>query len=154
AINLWDGESVALRTLVVVLAGAIAIEGAQSLVAAGREARRTSSYDWYERQIADCIPPGSLVLGFQHYWIGLRNFPYRSWLLPLNMTNPAYEAQPVPLDVALSRINPSIVLMDRFARQLFDQAADPGHPYHYLATGLDVYRRERSLVPRCVVRDP
>jgi 4-amino-4-deoxy-L-arabinose transferase-like glycosyltransferase len=154
AINVWDRESIALRALVVILAAAMAIEGGQALVAAAREGRRASSYDWYEHQIADCIPPGSLVLGFQHYWIGLHNFPYRSWLLPLDMTNPAYEAHPVSLDVALSRVGPTIILMDRFARELFDQAADPGHPYHYLATGFAEYRRERSLIPRCVVRDP
>jgi hypothetical protein len=154
AIKLWDGDSVVLRTLVVALAAAIAIEGGRSLTAAWRQARSASSYDWYEEQVASCIPPGSLVLGFQHYWLGLHGFPYRSWLLALNMTNPAYETQQVSLDVALDRINPKIILMDRFARQLFEEATNPAHPYHYLAAGFDLYRAERSLVPRCVVRDP
>jgi hypothetical protein len=76
-------------------------------------------------QIPTCIPEGSLVLGFQHYWLGLHDFPYRTWLLPLNMTNPSFEAKP-----------------------------KPSHPFHYLAVGCETYRAHRSLVPRCVVRDP
>ena len=154
ALELWDSRHVALRALVVATVGAIVLEGGVSLAAAAREARRASSYDWYERQIAGCIPTGSLVLGFQHYWIGLHGFPYRSWLLPLNMTNPAYQGQPVSLDTALKRINPRIVLMDRFARELFEQTANVADAYHYLAVGFDTFRAQRPLVPRCVVRDP
>ena len=132
---------------------AILIEGGERLHVATNQARTTSKYDWYETQIATCIPSGSLVLGFQHYWLGLRQFPYRTWLLPFNQANPKYESHPLSLDTALERINPDIILMDRYARQLFADSAAVHHPYHYLATGFDAYRAKRTLIPRCTVRD-
>jgi 4-amino-4-deoxy-L-arabinose transferase-like glycosyltransferase len=152
-ISLWDRRRAALRGLIVAVCGAVAIEGGVRLFAAAGDARHTTSYDWFERQVAGCIPAGSLVLGFQHYWLGLHDFPYRTWLLPLNMANPAFETTPIPVDVALQRINPNVILMDRYARQLFQEAANPSHPYHYLAVGFDAYRQQRTLLPRCVVRD-
>jgi hypothetical protein len=152
--DLWERRHAAIRGLVVVAATGIVAEGALSLAAAAHEARTISSYDWYEQQIRACIPGGPLVLGFQQYWLGLHEFPYRTWLLPLNMTNPSFEAKPISLDAALDRINPAIILMDRNARGLFDEAANPSHPFHYLAVGFETYRSHRSLVPRCVVRDP
>jgi hypothetical protein len=151
--ELWQRGDLAVRSLVSASVLAIGVEGALSVSAAAHEARTTSSYDWYEHQIRACIPDGALVLGFQHYWLGLRGVPYRTWLLPLNMTNPSFEAQPIALDAALDRINPSIVLMDRNARALFAETATASHPFHYLATGFDAYRARRPFVPRCVVRD-
>ena len=55
--------------------------------------------------------------------------------------------------MALQRINPNVILMDRYARQLFEATANPSHPYHYLAVAFDAYRQQRTLLPRCVVRD-
>jgi len=153
AVWLWDRRRAALRGLIVAVAAAVVIEGGVRMFAAARDARHTTSYDGFERQVAGCIPTGALVLGFQHYWLGLHDFPYRTWLLPLNMANPAFETAPLPIDVALERINPNVVLMDRNARQLFEETANPSHPYHYLAVGFDAYRQQRSLLPRCVVRD-
>jgi hypothetical protein len=153
-VTLWDSGNPLLRGTLVLVGVAIAFEGGVRMAVASREARTTSSYEAFEQQIAACIPPGSLVLGFQHYWPGLREFRFRSWLLPLNMTNPAFEHAPVPLDVALDRVNPDVILMDRYAQQLFEQAANPAHPYHYLATGFDAYKARRALLPRCTVRDP
>jgi hypothetical protein len=153
AISLWDRRRAARRGLIVAVGAAVAIEGGVRMYAAAGDARHTTSYDSFERQVADCIPAGSLVLGFQHYWLGLHDYPYRTWLLPLNMANPAFEMAPIPLDVALERINPNVILMDRYARQLFEATANPSHPYHYLAVGFDAYRQQRTLLPRCVVRD-
>ena len=94
------------------------------------------------------------MLGFQPYWLGLHDVPYRTWLLPLNLSNPDVERDPVPLDVALDRINPEIILLDRYARQLFTATADPSNRYHYLGTGFDAFRARKAFVPKCVVRDP
>jgi 4-amino-4-deoxy-L-arabinose transferase-like glycosyltransferase len=152
-VRLWDSRNLVMRCAVAVVGAAILIEGGEALDSAAHLAGRISPYQWYEEQIAACIPPGSLVLGFQHYWLGLHDFPYRTWLLPLNMANPDFEASPVPFDVALDRINPAIVLLDRHARQLFTATANPAHRYHYLAVGLAAFRARRAFVPRCVVRD-
>ena len=111
--EIWDRRGWAVRAALVVLGAAILIEGGGRLGAAAGQARKTSSYQRYEEQIASCIPPGSLVLGFQHYWLGLRRFPYRTWLLPFNLANPDFEAEPVRLDVALDGIDPNVILIDR-----------------------------------------
>ena len=154
ACELWDGRSRVIRFALSVVGLAIVIEGGRALDNAAHLASRISSYDGYEQQISACIPPGSLVLGFQHYWLGLHDFPYRTWLLPLNLSNPDFERDPVPLDVALDRINPAIILMDRYARELFTATANPSNRYHYLATGFDAFRARKHFVPKCVVRDP
>lgn len=151
--ELWDRRGWVVRTVLVVVGAAIAIESGAHLKGAAEEARSTSSYDGYEQQIADCIPDGSLVLGFQHYWLGLRRFPYRSWLMAFNQANPDIERDPVPLDVALDRINPDVILIDRYARQLFSETADPSNRYHHLSVGFDAFRARRRLSPRCTVRD-
>jgi 4-amino-4-deoxy-L-arabinose transferase-like glycosyltransferase len=153
AIELWDRRRRVIRGALSVVTAAILVEGGACLRAVAQQAKATSSYDWYESQIAACIPPGSLVLGFQHYWLGLRQFRFRTWLLPFYLANQGVEPDPLPLDVALERINPDIILIDRYARQLFSDTADPGHPFHYLALGFDAFRARRALVPLCVVRD-
>src|SRR5262249_26067023 len=55
-----------------VLAGLLAfilIEGASRIEHARASGRKTTSYDWFEGEVAACIPEHSLVLGFQHYWL-------------------------------------------------------------------------------------
>jgi hypothetical protein len=153
AVELWNRRTVAARTVLVSIVVGIGVEGAHRLVAVPAEARATSSYDAYEQRIANCIPPASLVVGFQHYWWGLRQFRYRSWLLPLNLANPYVEVDPVPLDVALDRIAPDIILIDRHMRDLLADTADPAHPYHHIATGFEAFRAKRPFKPLCAIQD-
>jgi 4-amino-4-deoxy-L-arabinose transferase-like glycosyltransferase len=154
AVELWDRRVVAVRVALLLIAVATVFEGGRRLVMMRAEARATSSYDAFERQIAACIPPGSVVLGFQHYWLGLRDFRYRTWLLPLNMANPYIEQNPDPLETALERVNPDVVLIDRHARDLLATTADPAHPYHHIATGFEAFRARRPLVLLCAIHDP
>ncbi|HEY7170708.1 MAG TPA: glycosyltransferase family 39 protein [Vicinamibacterales bacterium] len=153
AVELWERRVAAVRVALLVIAVATAYEGGRRLLAVPAEARATSSYDGYERQIAACIPPGAMVLGFQHYWLGLRGFRYRTWLLPLDMANPYIEEHPLPLEAALDRINPDVVLIDRHARDLLAATADPAHPYHHIATGFAAFRARRRLALRCAIHD-
>jgi 4-amino-4-deoxy-L-arabinose transferase-like glycosyltransferase len=153
AIATWDRGGQAMHIALLVLGTAIVLEGGRSIGTAATRAKTISSYDWYTAQIANCLPSGSLVLGFQHYWLGLRRYPYRTWLLPFYRANPAFEVSPVPLDVALSDIDPDIILIDRFARELFAAAASSSHPLHSLSVGFERFQDRRPLVPRCVVRD-
>jgi hypothetical protein len=115
-------------------------------------AARTTPYEWYESQIARCIPDGSLVLGLQHYWLGLRQFPFRTWLVPASHANPLYHA-PIRFDRAIEMVDPDIVLVDRFMQSLFDAAESPDAPYHHLRVGVEVFMARRHAEPLCVVRD-
>ena len=61
------------------------------------------------------MPPGARVLGLHSYWLGLEGFDYRSFLVPLNLAD-----EGLPLDQALSRVAPDIVLLDARMRAYFD----------------------------------
>ena len=86
----------------------------------GRPRAEADPYDWFASEIARCIPAGSLVLGLQHYWLGLRQYPYRTWLMPINYAHPLYYHDPVPLEDALEQIDPDIILIDRYMAAFFE----------------------------------
>jgi 4-amino-4-deoxy-L-arabinose transferase-like glycosyltransferase len=150
---LWDRRRTTLRAGLAVLAIAITVESGGRLAHARTVAREATPYDWYEQEIARCIPPGSLVLGLQHYWLGLRQFPYRTWLLPLDESNPRFTDAPVALDAALARVDPDIILVDRYMAELFENAASPDHPYHRLRAEFQRFMEQHRAEPACVIRD-
>ena len=117
----WDRGGRWSRTSAVVLAVLLIGEGGRAVVSALERARLTTPYDWYAAQVARCIPPGSRVLGFQHYWLGLRQFEYRAWLLAFNLADSAPYRPPASIEAALERVDPTIVLIDRHARALFQR---------------------------------
>jgi hypothetical protein len=150
---LWDRRRTTLRVGLAVLATAITVESGGRLAHARTVARHATPYEWYEQEIARCIPPGSLVLGLQHYWLGLRQFPYRTWLLPLDESNPRFTDTPVALDAALARVAPDVILIDRYMTELFENAASPDHPYHRLRAEFQTFMDEHHAEPACVIRD-
>jgi len=94
---LWDRRRAWVRAGVVVLLALILIEGSAGVAQARTSARQTDPYDAFTGEIARCIPPGSLVLGLQHYWLGLRQYRYRTWLMAVNYAHPLYHHDPLPL---------------------------------------------------------
>lgn len=132
----------------------IAADGGAGIAHARDAARRTSRYDWFESQIARCIPEGSLVLGLQHYWLGLRQFRFRSWLVPIYESNAQYVDTPVPFDRAIERVDPDILLIDRNIRTMLDEGRSPQQqPAHDLTLGFDAYLARHEVEPICVIRD-
>jgi hypothetical protein len=82
------------------------------------------------RRVAAHIPPGSHVLGLQQYWLGLQEFRYTSWLLPVWWNDPRFTDAPLSFDEALERVAPDVVLIDVRMARYFDSLADPDHPDH------------------------
>jgi 4-amino-4-deoxy-L-arabinose transferase-like glycosyltransferase len=151
---LWDRRRDARgRAGLVVLLAFILIEGSSRVGHARVMGRQTTPYDWFEGQVAACIPADSLVLGFQHYWLGLRQFPYRTWLLPLFYANPVLYHDAVPFDRAIERVDPDVVLVDRHWADLIEATKDPGHPYHSVHTGFEAFATRHRMEPLCVIRD-
>lgn len=151
--RIWDGRFLSGRVAVALLAAGIAIEGGARIAHARTIAQRMTSYDWYTSEVARCIPPGSLVLGLQHYWLGLRQFPYRTWLLPLAQTNARFTDSPIPLDEALERIDPDVILIDRYIAEMFAGSATPDALLNRLSVEFDAFAARRRLSPACVIRD-
>lgn len=150
---LWDRRSALVRIGIVVLLALILGEGTTRIAHARTAARRTDSYDRYAREIALCIPAGSLVLGLQHYWLGLRQYAYRTWLMPINYAHPLYYHDPVPIENALELINPDIILIDRYMARFFERAAHPDHPLHAMQTGFEAFLARRRAEPICAIHN-
>jgi len=69
--------------------------------------------------IRQSLPTGSRVLGLHSYWLGLQDFDYRSFLVPLNWAD-----EGLPLDEGLSRVAPDVVLLDARMRDYFASVPD------------------------------
>jgi hypothetical protein len=148
----WDttrrrGAHAALA-LVLIL---VAAEGVLRIAHRHERASQTTRYDVFAGRVAAHIPAGSLVVGLQHYWLGLRQFEYRSWLLPVFMVRDP--ATSISLDEALERVQPAVVLVDRNMGNFFEAAADSTNPYHadYVAMQRFLTRHDARL--EAVVRD-
>jgi len=150
---LWDRRRAWLRAGLLVLLALILVEGTSRVAHAGTAARRTDSYERFSSEIALCIPAGSRVLGLQHYWLGLRQYPYRTWLMPINYAHPLYYHDPVPIEDALELVNPDIILIDRYMARFFDRSARPEHPLHAMQTGFEAFLERRRAEPICAIHN-
>jgi len=151
---MWDRSRRAVwRAALAALGLAIVAQGGIAVVRSHQEAARTTPYDFFEAEVARCIPGGSRVLGLQHYWLGLRQFEYRTWLMPLNMANPLYYDHPISLDRAIAFVKPDVILIDRYMSDMLAEAAPPAHPNHRYAAGLDAYLNAHAVEHACVIRD-
>ena len=152
-VRVWSRSPVWIRAAVVGVLSAALVEGAAGIMAARTSARRVSPYDFYTAQIARCIPSGARVLGFQHYWMGLRQFEYRTWLLPLGMARPEWYKEDLTLHQALERVDPDVVLIDRFMANYLRDVEAPGHPYHSNGADVKSFMDEHGAVLACSIAD-
>jgi len=150
---LWDRRLLVARFALLTLLGLILAEGTARVAHARSNAGQTTPYGWYEAEVASCIPPGSLVLGLQHYWLGLRQYSYRTWLLPIYLADPRYYHEPMSLDQALERVNPTVILVDRYIDDLMKKATDVEDPNHRLYVGFEAFKARRHAKLTCVISD-
>ena len=113
-VTVW--QRVPARPLVVALGAAVALEGALALLRLDAAAATTTPYPTFIAEIRTYLPAGSRVLGLHSYWLGLEDFDYRSFLVPLSWAD-----EGLALDQGLSRVAPDIVLLDARMRDYFDQ---------------------------------
>jgi hypothetical protein len=150
---LWDRQRPALRVALLALLAVIVGEGVTRVAHAQTNAKQTGAYEWFESEVAGCIPQGALVLGLQHYWLGLRQYPYRTWLLPIAFAQARSYHEAMDLDAALTRVNPDVILVDRYIDDLMREAASPADPNHALYVGFERFKAGRGTTLTCVVRD-
>jgi len=150
---LWDQRRPALRWALVALLAFITAEAVTRVVHAQSIARQTTPYEWYEAQVARCLPPGSRVLGLQHYWLGLRQYVYRTWLLPIGFALPRYSHEAISFDRALDQVDPTVILVDRYIDDLMEETKPPEHPNHLLYVGFEAFKARRHAKLTCVIKD-
>ena len=108
-----------LRWLLAALLLAAVFEGVTRLAALETAAAETTSYPAFIQQVRQWLPPGSRVLGLHNYWLGLEDYDYRSFAVPILWTDPAYTSPPLSLDAALSQAAPDVILLDAHLRDYF-----------------------------------
>lgn len=144
----WFWRRARWRPLLLLLLLLVLVEGWAGINQRRSFAATVTPYEDYTARIAQHIPPGSRVLGLQHYWLGLRQFPYRTWLLPLFMADGQLYDEDLTLVQALERVDPDIVLIDRHIGQMFKRMAAPDDPDHerYLQFSRFMEKHEAVLV--------
>ena len=125
----WAGhawQAFASRWVQVALAGllcAVVAEGAGRIGMLESLAATTTPYPEFVARVHALIPRHARVLGLHHYWLGLHDLDYRSWLTPVLQADARYSSSPLPVGVALDRIAPDVILLDPHMRAYLD---DPG----------------------------
>lgn len=112
---LWLSGRTWARPLIATLAVAVVVEGGAQLGRLEQAAQTTTPYPTFIAEVRQYLPSGARVLGLHTYWFGLQDFDYRSFLVPLNLADDG-----VPLDEALARVAPDIVLVDSRMREYFN----------------------------------
>ncbi|MCI0434197.1 MAG: hypothetical protein L0271_11260 [Gemmatimonadetes bacterium] len=117
-------------------------------------AAAASPYAAVSARIAAEIPTGARILGLHQWWLGLRDRPFTSWLLPVWQSDPRFTERPIPLDQAIERVAPDVVLIDPAMAAWFSEIADPGHDQHARYIAWLSWTRRHGFAPIDTVADP
>ncbi|HEX9900797.1 MAG TPA: glycosyltransferase family 39 protein [Candidatus Methylomirabilis sp.] len=116
--SVWHGA--ALRLALILVSAAIVLEGISRLIILQTAAAQTTAYGDFIERVRREIPPGSTVLGLHNYWLGLHEFEYRSWPMPLLLGSTA-GGDPTSIVIeALTQMDPDVILIDDRMREYFD----------------------------------
>ena len=126
-----------VRPVLVALAAAVALEGGLALGQLERAAGSATPYPTFISEIRQSLPSGARILGLHSYWLGLQDFPFRSFLVPLNLADIGE-----PLDQALDDVDPDVVLFDPRMRDYF-QSLPPGGDGDRFAAWLSRHSAQR-----------
>jgi len=150
---IWHRSRPAVQfALAIVLMLTIA-EGVDRIGHVVQAAGEVMPYDFYTSEIAGCIPPAARVVGFQHYFLGLRQYEYRSWLLVVDMARPGWYGEPLTFAEALRRVNPSVLLVDRYFTAFLESNQTSDRPYYADVAGLRQFMTERDADLTCAIKD-
>jgi hypothetical protein len=142
------------RWLVAALLLAFLITGFDRVRAGMSFAQSATPYESYAAKLRAIVPRSGLVLGPNELWLALRDRPYRSWILPLSMTEPGHWHEPISLDQALERVHPELILIDPPIRALFEELRDPQNPRHDKLLGWQAFTARHALHAVGAVDDP
>ncbi len=121
----WRRGRTVVRVGLMALGCLVLAEGTVRIAVRHGVAGGTTSYEEFESRLATHIPAGARILGLQHYWLGLRAHPYRTWMLPIFLSDSTYHHAPVTLTEALEGIDPDVILVDDAMRDVLEQDPDP-----------------------------
>ncbi len=138
---LRPGRRRLLRLGVAAALVALAADGVVGILHQRNVAAATTPYVEFEARIGRLITPGALILGSPEFQLGLDSHPYRSMLLPFDLSERQTNPKPVSFEAALERIAPGAILMERPFAQYLESTAHPGRPDRGVYVGFMQYLR-------------
>ena len=77
-----------VRVMLCSLLVVVAAEGATRIAGMDAAAAAATPYATYMQRVRAHIPAGSRVIGLPYYWLGLYDFDYLTWLVPISRAPP------------------------------------------------------------------
>jgi 4-amino-4-deoxy-L-arabinose transferase-like glycosyltransferase len=109
-----------VQLIIVCLLLFIGLEGASRFIRLERAAVTITPYAEFSAEIQAHLPPDGRILALHNYWFGFEAWDYRSWFVPLLQNNPDYWRPLLSIEAALNGVDPTIILIDRRIRALFE----------------------------------
>ena len=133
----------AWKLILTLVFGMMMVEGRIRIQDLQAQVAQTTPYRLFTEIIATNLPPNSRVMGLQHYWFGLAETTsdYRSILVPMNLTNPAYVAKPISFAEAVDAIPPDVLLIDQLMINFLRDTVNPDSDLHALGNQIRDYLR-------------
>jgi hypothetical protein len=120
----WWQPLLALILLVALL------EGSWGMLQFQRTAAQVTPYQRFTARLGQSIPPGSRILAFQHYWLGLSSFDYRTMLAPIFLASSRHVQAPVTFYQALAQTGPDVIIVDEVMQRYLAEASSQRHIHH------------------------
>ncbi|MCL4263294.1 MAG: glycosyltransferase family 39 protein [Anaerolineae bacterium] len=100
------------RPLLVAITLLILWEGMGRHRALWQSGQTLQPYRPFISQVRQYIPADARILGLQTYWLGLDDFTYRSWFVPMARSRDVTANPPPTIPEALTAVDPTVILID------------------------------------------
>jgi 4-amino-4-deoxy-L-arabinose transferase-like glycosyltransferase len=129
--RLFEARRGAYRTVVVLIIGLTVFQGAWAIVRMQRTANQAVAPRQIFSELRQVVPSSARVLGRETYWLALADRQYRSFYLPLLLSDPERHGNPIPFAEAMKLNAPDFVLLDATTMQnLLDRSRPMMSAYH------------------------
>lgn len=142
-----------LRIALVAGVAAIVAEGTGGIIHLRAVAASTTPYTRFESRIDRMLARRTLVLGSPEFQLGLLAHPYRSFAVPFLLADGDTYSPRLSFEVALKRVNPAAILMERPFVAYLRQASHPNSSGHEVYMSLERYLRRHHARLLGIVRD-
>jgi len=143
-VDLWDRRGRWMRGALVLAVFFVVVEGLAQVAERRQLARNVTPYSEITKRLDRHIPVKARLLAPTRYWWGLRHRDFRSWVLPIILSNSVSHHDPMDFDVALGSVAPDIVIVDAGVRDFLGGPIDPEHPVADVPRKFWNYMRRRE----------
>jgi hypothetical protein len=130
------------------------LEGGWAMVQFQGTAAQVTPYHRFTAQLSQSIPPGSRILAFQHYWLGLSHFKYRSMLAPIFLSSNQHTHVPISFYQALAETGANVIIVDEVMQRYLEGTASPRHIHHQNGFDFNRYLADHQAQVLARFRDP